>query len=193
MRHTRLSEAAYELSKFVGTPRTIAVACWSKAEWPGIAHDRDGVYATSGLFMDDMPHWVHLSPGTCRSLETLLHHRPKFPNVYTADALETLTHEVMHAVGIDGEAEAECIGMQLSAFMAGMLGVPERYSIRLSALDLENYAGLPPGYIDRKRCREDGEWDLVKGQNSPPWHGNLAYRRSDSPGQTRPRRIVPGN
>jgi len=93
-----------------------------------------------------------------------------FPNVYVADALATVTHEVMHAIGIEDEAEAECLGMQLSAFMASRLGVPDHYAMRLSALDLENYTRLPPGYVDRKRCQEDGEWDVFKGRKSPPWH-----------------------
>ena len=117
-----------------------------------------------------MPHWLHLSPGTCRAMETLLHKRPTYPNVYTADAVDTLTHELMHALGIDNEAQAECYALQLSVDLSKELGVPDHYAHRLSHLNLENYSDLAPEYIDRKRCSEDGAWDLAKGKNSSPWH-----------------------
>jgi hypothetical protein len=170
MRHTRLAKAAHGLTELIGAPKTIGVACWSKTDWPGIAHDGDSIYSTYGLFVHEMPHWVHLSPGTCRAIETLLHSRPQFPNVYTADALETLTHEIMHAIGVDSEAAAECSSMQLSPFIAGILGVPAHYAMRLAAVDLQAYGRLPPSYRDKRRCRENGEWDLFKGKRSPPWH-----------------------
>jgi hypothetical protein len=121
--------------------------------------------------MGDMPHWVHLSPETCRGIETLLHNRPAYPNAFTADAVQTLTHEMMHALGVDSEAEAECLGMQVSAVLAEALGVPKHYALRLAHLNLENYVDLPPEYIDRKRCRENGVWDLRQNEKSPPWHG----------------------
>ena len=117
-----------------------------------------------------MPHWVHLSPGVCRSMETLLRHRPAFPNVFTANAVQTLTHELMHAIGIKDEAKAECFGMQVSGALAERLGVPDHYAWRLSQLNLENYEKRPPGYIDHSRCREGGAWDLAPDENSPPWH-----------------------
>ena len=103
-------------------------------------------------------------------METLLHHRPEYPNAITADAVETLTHETMHALGIGKEAEAECLGMQLSTFMATALGVPDHYAMRLGQLSLQNYRERPPGYIDTSRCHEDGAWDLFPGRPSPPWH-----------------------
>ena len=74
--------------------------------------------STYGFWMGDMPHWVHLSPETCRGIETLLHNRPAYPNAFTADAIQTLSHEMMHALGVDNEAEAECLGMQVSAVLA---------------------------------------------------------------------------
>jgi branched-chain amino acid transport system substrate-binding protein len=166
---TRLSDAAYRLSRFIGSPKTIDVACWSRWDWPKVADD-DDIYSTFGFWMGDMPHWVHLSPETCRGIETLLHNRPAFPNAFTADAVQTLSHEMMHALGVDSEAEAECLGMQVSAVLAQDLGVPKHYALRLSHLNLENYADLPPEYIDRKRCRENGVWDLREDAPSPPWH-----------------------
>jgi branched-chain amino acid transport system substrate-binding protein len=171
VRHTGLSDAAYALSKLIGKPKTVNVACWSNRDWPTVAQEDDDVYATYGIWIWDMPHWLHLSPDTCRAFETLLHHRPAYPNVYTADAVDTLTHELMHALGVDGEAQAECYALQLSVDLARQLGVPGHYAMRLAHLNLENYADLAPEYIDRTRCREDGVWDLARGKPSPPWHG----------------------
>ena len=121
---TRLSDAAYKLSSTIGSPKTVDVACWSRQDWPRVADD-DDIYSTFGFWMGDMPHWVHLSPETCRGIETLLHNRPAYPNAFTADAVQTLSHEMMHALGVDSEAEAECLGMQVSAVLAQELGVPK--------------------------------------------------------------------
>ena len=167
---TRLSEAAYALSAYIGSPKTVDVACWSRQDWPRVADD-DDIYSTFGFWLGDMPHWLHLSPETCRGIETLIHNRPTYPNAFTADAVQTLSHEMMHALGVDSEAEAECLGMQVSFVLAKELGVPKHYALRLAHLNLENYEELPPEYIDKKRCRENGVWDIREDENSPPWHG----------------------
>jgi hypothetical protein len=171
IRDTRLSAAAYTLSKLVGLPHTIDVACWSDKDWPRVSGDGgDTPYATLAFWTPEMPHWVHLSPGVCRAFETLLRHRPLYPNVVTADAVETLAHETMHSIGIGVEAQAECYGMQLTAVVAETLGVPAGYSNSLARLNLDNYKHRPPSYINTAKCREDGVWDLFPGQDSPPWH-----------------------
>ena len=117
-----------------------------------------------------MPHWVHLSPPTCPAMETLLRNRPEYPNVYTAEAVTTLTHELVHALGVRREAPTECTAMQLTPLMALELGVPRHYALRLGQLSLENYRYRPAGYRDLSRCREDGAWDLFRHENCPPWH-----------------------
>ena len=110
-------------------------------------------------------------PQSAEEVQTLLRNRPLYPNVYTADAVATLTHEMMHALGIRREAAAECFGMQLTPLMARELGVPKHYAIRLGQLSLENYSYRPANYRDLSRCHEDGAWDLFPHENSPPWHG----------------------
>lgn len=171
IKHKPLSQAAYQLSKILRLPKSIAVACWSDRDWPTVSGDAgDGVYTKLGFFMPAMPHWIQLSPRVCRSFETLLHNRPAYPNAITANAVETLTHEVMHALGVRNEARAECFGMQLSIILASNLKIPLRYRNGLARLTLGNYNRRPPSYIDRARCREDGEWDLFPRRNSPPWH-----------------------
>ena len=108
----------------------------------------DTAYETIAFWSPAMPHWVHLSPQICHAFETLLDHRPRYPNVITADAVETLAHETMHSVGVSVEAQAECYGMQLAATVAEKLGVPVAYANSLARLNLDNYKHRPPNYIN---------------------------------------------
>jgi hypothetical protein len=117
-----------------------------------------------------MPHWINLSPDVCRGLETLLYHRPRYPNRIIAFDLSTVTHEMVHAMGVRNEAMTECFAMQLSIVMALNLRVPVAYSVRLARLTLMNYFAHPSGYIDTLRCQENGSWDLFPSRPSPPWH-----------------------
>ena len=171
VKQTRLSKAAYALSKFVGSPKTVAVACWGTADWENISGDNpESGYTILGFWASAMPHWLQLSPGICHTMETLLYKRPEFPNRYTANAVDTLTHEMIHALGVRNEAETECFAMQLSWVTAESLGVPAKYSYSLSRLTLANYGFHPPQYINRSACRDRGAWDLYRDQPSLPWH-----------------------
>lgn len=171
VKQTRLSAAAYALSKLIGAPKSVAVACWSTPDWANIVHqDPESAYTVLGFWMPGMPHWLELSPSICRTMETLLYHRPKYPNRFTANAVDTLTHEMLHALGLRNEAMTECVAMQLSWITAHSLGVPLQYSMALSRLTLENYRFHPPSYVNTTACREDGAWDVWKGRPSLPWH-----------------------
>lgn len=171
IKQMRLTNATYGLTKLIGTPKTISVACWNAEDWPGISGDSgDSLYSTLGLYNPSMPHWIHLSPGICRAIETLLYHRPATPNKYIAAAVDTVTHEMIHALGIRNEARTECLAMQISPLMAWKLGVPASYAVGLARLNLANYSGHPPRYVDYYRCREGGAWDIDPEQPSLPWH-----------------------
>lgn len=173
---TRLAAASYWITKAVGVPKTLGVACWNSVDWPGISGDPgDTYYSTLGFYSPLMPHWIHLSPTVCRGIETLLYHRPQYPNRIVANAVDTVTHEMIHAIGIRNEAETECFAMQLTIVMALRLGVPVNYSQQLARLTLDNYPLHPPQYVDTNRCRENGAWDLQPNTPSPPWH-DLALR-----------------
>jgi hypothetical protein len=171
VKQTRLSNAAYALSKLIGEPKSVAVACWSMPDWENISGDNpESGYTILGFWAPAMPHWLQLSPGICHTMETLLYKRPAFPNRYTANAVDTLTHEMVHALGVRNEAATECFAMQLSWVTAESLGVPAHYAYSLSRLTLANYGLHPPLYINRSACRENGAWDLFKGRPSLPWH-----------------------
>ena len=155
----------------LGAPKTIAVACWSTPNWQAISGDNpESAYSILGLWSQLMPHWVNLSPGICRTFETLIYHRPKYTNVRTANALDTLTHEMIHALGVRDEAMTECFAMQLNFVTGSKMGLPLQYAENLDRLSLYNYRMHPPRYVDTSRCREDGAWDLFKGMPSLPWH-----------------------
>lgn len=171
VKDTRLSRAIYSVTKLIRSPKLIDVACWSDVDWPSVSGDSgDGIYTTLGFYTPLMPHWIELSPTVCRAMETLLHHRPVYPNRFMANAVETLTHESMHALGIRNEAMAECFGMQLSIFTAIRLGIPFGYADKLAKLNLINYASRPPNYQNYAACREGGKWDLLPRSPSWPWH-----------------------
>jgi hypothetical protein len=172
VKQSRLSQAAYGLSKALGHPKAIAVACWGGADWANISgQNPESEYTILGFHLfGSMPHWVDLSPGICHTFETLLYHRPKFANVVTANALDTLTHEMLHALGVRNEAQTECFAMQLSFVTGVKLGLPLAYAENLDRLSLRNYFSHPPAYVDRERCREGGAWDLTPHTLSLPWH-----------------------
>jgi len=174
-RHTVLSGTTRRFSRLVGKPRQVAVACWSERDWASVNGDEaDSVYSTLGFWQSSQPHWIHLAPTTCRALQTLLTSRPRYANASLASAVNTLTHELIHALGVKSEARTECFSMQSTTMMARQLGVPGAYADRLGRLTLRNYSLLEPGYVDRSRCREGGAWDLDPDQPSPPWHANTS-------------------
>jgi hypothetical protein len=171
VKHTRLSRAAYSLSKILGSPKSIAVACWNPTDWANVSGvNPESGYTVLGFFLPAMPHWVHLSPGICNTFETLLYHRPRFANIYTANAVDTLTHEMIHALGFRNEAQTECYAMQLSFVTGISMGLPAIYAENLDRLSLRNYFAHPRAYIDTGRCREGGQWDLTPSRQGLPWH-----------------------
>lgn len=172
IRQTVLSQAGYRLSKVLHVPTLVVVACWSDADWRQINGDNpESAYSTLGFWSPTMPHWVNLSPAICRAMETLLYHRPRYANAIEANAVDTLTHEMIHAIRQrKEEAKTECYAMQLSIVTAAELHLPLAYTQRLAHLTLGHYLDHPRGYVDRAACREDGAWDLFPGRNSPPWH-----------------------
>jgi hypothetical protein len=103
-------------------------------------------------------------------METLLTSRPQYPNVITANALDTVAHEMIHAMGIRNEPLTECFAMQTADVLGWYLGIRGRYLTGLSRLFLAAYKLLPDRYHDPVRCREGGVWDLEPKSPSSPWH-----------------------
>ena len=165
----RLSAAVYQYSKWLGYPRRVAVACWSDRDWPTVSESAEH-HNLLGFWAPLQPRWLHLAPQTCRAMETLLTSRPQYPNVITANALDTVAHEMIHAMGIRTEPLTECFAMQTADVLGWYLGIRGQYLKGLSRLFLAAYKLLPARYRDPVRCREGGAWDLEPKIPSSPWH-----------------------
>ena len=165
----RLSVAVYQYSKWLGYPRRVAVACWSDRDWPTVSESAEH-HNLLGFWAPLQPRWLHLAPQTCRAMETLLTSRPQYPNVITANALDTVAHEMIHAMGIRDERLTECFAMQTADVLGWHLGIRGQYLRGLSRLFLAAYKFLPARYRDPVRCREAGAWDLEPKSPSSPWH-----------------------
>lgn len=168
-KHARLSSAVYQYSKWIGYPRQVAVACWSDRDWPTVSESATH-HTLLGFWSPLQPRWLHLAPQTCRAMQTLLTSRPQYPNVITANALDTVAHEMLHAMGIHNEAMTECFSMQTADVLGWYLGIRGQYLKGLSRLFLAAYKHLLPKYRDPVRCREGGEWDNDPKHPSSPWH-----------------------
>jgi len=174
-RHTVLSDGASAFRGISGKASDIDVACWSDRDWASVSGDEPGaVYSTFGFWQSSQPHWIHLAPATCSALQTLLTSRPPSAGAKLADAVNTLTHELFHALGVSSEARTECLSMQSTGIMARLLGVPPGYADRLARLTLVDYSLLEPEYRDERRCREGGMWDLDPERPSLPWHAGVS-------------------
>jgi hypothetical protein len=154
--------------KSLGVPRLLAVACWSKQDWPSVlasagggrGSDEPGV-VTLAFWFSAQPRWLHLSPTTCANVQALIDSR--VPNSPRALALATVLHETSHAYGVRNEAQANCYGAQLVYPFARALAFSAKRAGRLEDLALEaTRSSAPPGYWDAARCRAGGAWDLSR-------------------------------
>jgi hypothetical protein len=167
IRQARLTEAVYATMKSLGVPRLLAVACWSRRDWPSVLASVDGGRAgkpgvvTLAFWFSGQPRWLHLSPTTCANVQALIDSR--VPNSPRALALATVLHETTHAYGVRNEAQANCYGVQLVYPFAKTLAFSAQRAARLEDLALRaTRSSAPPGYWDEARCRAGGAWDLSR-------------------------------
>ena len=116
IKHVRLGENLYKTLKRLGSPRVVAVACWSKADWPGVlesstggSDDPDSV--TVAFWLPRQPRWLHISPKQCADVQGLMTDRRL--NEQRAYALATVLHERVHADGYRNESQTNCYAVQL--------------------------------------------------------------------------------
>jgi len=166
IKHVRLTATVYATMKSLGVPRRLAVACWSRRDWPSVlasaggGSDEPGV-VTLAFWFGGQPRWLHLSPTTCTNAQVLIDSRT--PSTSGALALVTVLHETTHAYGIGNEARANCYGVQLVYPLARALAFSAGRSARLEDLALRaTGSSAPPGYWDPARCKAGGAWDLSR-------------------------------
>jgi hypothetical protein len=166
IKHVRLTATVYATMKSLGFPRRLAVACWSKQDWPSVLASAGGGGRKPGVvvlafWFGGQPRWLHLSPTTCADVQALIDGR--VPSKSGALALVTVLHETSHAYGIGNEAQANCYAVQLVYPFALGLAFSVKRAARLESLALEaTRSTAPPGYWDPVRCRAGGTWDLSR-------------------------------
>ena len=171
IKHVRLGEKLYSTMKRLGAPRVVAVACWSKADWPSVLKSvgsgpQDRI---DGFWLGIQPRWLHLSPKQCTDVQGLMSDRQ--PNGQRAYALSSVLHERVHAQGVAVEAQAECYSVQLVYDFAIELNFVRTKALRLEQLAVRKSNAVFTGtrYRDPVRCRDGGAWDLF------PQFQNLTY------------------
>lgn len=172
IKHVRLGEKLYETMKRLGSPRVVAVACWSKSDWPPVLASAGGLgepgIVTAGFFRSDQPRWLHIAPKQCSDVQGLINTRQ--PNGQRAYALATVLHERVHAQVDVSEAQTNCYGVQLVYWWARELNFVDRLALRLEQLAVRKARAVAPrGYWDSARCRDGGRWDIF------PEYRNLDY------------------
>jgi hypothetical protein len=162
IKHVRLGEKLYQTMKKIGIPRVVAVACWSRADWPSVVESagfESNPAALSGFWLGRQPRWVHVAPKQCVDVQSLLSSRAL--NGQRAYALTTVLHERVHAQGLDNEAQTECYAVQLVYAFARELNFVHSKALRLEQLAVrKSRAVAPRGYWNASRCRDGGAWDL---------------------------------
>jgi len=150
--------------------RSVEVRCWSEEDWltrtEEVAAWADGKTALGpwSAYVSWDKERANLAPAVCRSLGRWAYER-RWPEdrreaYYFASSVKALAHEAQHLRGIEGEAKAECYGLQTMREIGNGLGLGDE-----QAQSLADYAWM---YIyPRARgdywsddCRDGGELDL---------------------------------
>lgn len=85
-----------------------------------------------------------------------------------AMAIEVLAHEAIHLRGWTDEAVTECYGMQNMVEIAVELGATQDQGQRLAEFYSRMlYPLMPDEYRNEADCRDEGRWDIHKGD--PVW------------------------
>lgn len=78
--------------------------------------------------------------------------------------LITLAHEALHLLGVPSEARAECLAFQEVDEVARLFGLrPSPWRRRvISAAYADHFDLIRQNHLyrNRRRCRQDGDWDL---------------------------------
>jgi hypothetical protein len=113
--------------------------------------------------------YTELNGKTCSTLEDFAKgHTDGDDAIRVAAALHVLAHESFHLAGVRNEAEADCYGLQRTAFVAERLGADPVDAQRLAGLALlERAQSAPPEYRS-PQCYDGGALDLDPGSSVWP-------------------------
>jgi hypothetical protein len=111
---------------------------------------------------------TELNDETCSALADFADGRTEEgDSLRVARALHVLAHESFHLAGVRDEAEADCFGLQRTAFVADRLGATADEAGRLAALALAERTLSAPADYRSPACHDGGELDLDPA--SPVW------------------------
>lgn len=88
-------------------------------------------------------------------------------------AVHVLSHESMHLAGAVDEASAECLAVQLDAFVATRLGADERFARTMAREYWTLYHPEQDRAYQSRECREGGALDLLPDR--PGWPSPRRY------------------
>jgi hypothetical protein len=112
--------------------------------------------------------YTELSDKTCSILAGFKGHTDTDHALEVAAALHVLAHESFHLAGIRNEAEADCYGLQRTAFVAEQLGADPAEARRLAKLALVQRARTAPPEYRSPQCFDGGALDLDPGSSVWP-------------------------
>ena len=85
-----------------------------------------------------------------------------------AAAMHVLAHESWHLAGVRNEAEADCFGLQRTAFVAEALGASPADAERFARLAFVERAHTAPPDYRSPECRDGGALDLDRASSRWP-------------------------
>ena len=88
-------------------------------------------------------------------------------------AVHVLSHESMHLSGLYGEANADCLGVQIDAYVAMALGADERFARSLAREFWSDYYAPRADAYRSDECHDGGSLDLFPGRSG--WPAPKAY------------------
>jgi hypothetical protein len=150
--------------------RHATVVCWSQRDWSAL--DRKNRSALAGDWSPGNAGFVilgstviNLAPSMCRELDRITYEHGKPTLASSTFPVSTLVHEALHAAGVRGEAEVECLAMQLAAGATSGLGQDRRFGRELARHAFRGYAAYGrqhPAYYT-PLCRNGTALDLHPG------------------------------
>ena len=86
----------------------------------------------------------------------------------TLVSVHVLTHESMHLHGLVGEAYAECLAVQVDAYVATALGADERFARAMATEFWDNYYATRTDRYRSPDCHDGGRLDLFPDRSGWP-------------------------
>ena len=150
--------------------RSVAVWCWSHADWRAIRAGHKARWPNAPELLPWSAYTrvqdpsVHLSPEVCAELARLVSYPHPVWEAVDVDAMawsaHVLAHEAVHARGILNEAVAECRGLQTVAKAVVRLGRSKQEAAYLTAAYWKHlYFTLADDYRSPE-CHDGGRLDL---------------------------------